>query len=918
VKILFLSDTQADSSNIDLCYKLQERLLSLCKKYDVKAVVHCGDGKQQYSPVDVEVCNFFVGFIQEFKHNGIEFYFNMGNHDRIGLYRDDQHWLDILEAAGAYVYDRPEMAGMFGACLFFLPFRTSSADLVHDAIDLAAKTLKNTCKTKILIFHADLKGAHYSVVNEGRGEIKPSDLHPEKYTYCIGGHLHWQQKIGKNIWYVGSPFAMDWGEANQFKGFLLLDTDTKKLTRIPSGFPGWYDLSLPGFEAPKSWEGATIRVHSEDTPENRAKLGAYSGARLVFQPMAKTAPDVIEGISSDIPDADKVAEYIDRTIPETIKKHQGKVTEYVQGTLAKCTGAVESGRGLTFDGVRAKNVLSYESISLDFQPGTIVITGLNGAGKSNLMSLTPVALFNCTFKGQKHNSWRHRWAEDGAESWVTLFFTDWKNRKLSLYRGRKPKGLLLKEHAKSGDDILEGNRPELRQKQIEDLIGFSFETFANSLYIDQRRENVMLEGRDFERKNFLARMFNLERFAKALEYVKSKRSELEMEQSGLDADIRECKHKAELLLASINALQSNLLVEDVDDIKGTIQSEEERAKDMILERRELEKKQDAIDSGSRITSEAIRTLSGERGDINGVIQRLAGLEGSAACPVCLSPISAKHTKTHLDAYGVRLTAVEAKIAAARKKEESTQSERLGIRKKIKDLSDEISRIHLHVSLLKERLESMRKRAEQDAGREQSRANFQRDLETTEAKQADLAKKLKTAEWHLQLVGYAIQAFSRDGIPAYLLANLVPRLNKAASLYAEKFFDSMIQVRFIISLDGDADVEVTNVNGGELISDQSAGEMRMASIVTSFALRDCAPKTNLLILDEPGDGLDPQKTRMFARGLRTLSKDVCTICVSHNPVFLGEMASERLVTVVKEGKISAIKNADASRSGKDTE
>lgn len=191
--------------------------------------------------------------------------------------------------------------------------------------------------------------------------------------------------------------------------------------------------------------------------------------------------------------------------------------------------------------------------------------------------------------------------------------------------------------------------------------------------------------------------------------------------------------------------------------------------------------------------------------------------------------------------------------------------------------------------------------------------FQRDLETTEAKRGDILKKLKTAEWHLQLVGYAIQAFSRDGIPAYLLANLVPRLNKAASLYAEKFFDSMIQVRFIISLDGDADVEVTNPNGGELISDQSAGEMRMASIVTSFALRDCAPRTNLLILDEPGDGLDPQKTRMFARGLRTLSKDTCTLCVSHNPVFLGEMASERLVTVEKKDRISVIRHADEPRS-----
>ena len=150
--------------------------------------------------------------------------------------------------------------------------------------------------------------------------------------------------------------------------------------------------------------------------------------------------------------------------------------------------------------------------------------------------------------------------------------------------------------------------------------------------------------------------------------------------------------------------------------------------------------------------------------------------------------------------------------------------------------------------------------------------------------------LKTAE----------SILSRDGLPAYMSQLLCPRLNKFSRHFSELFSDGEIQVRFGME-DGEVQTEIINPHGGAELQDQSSGEGRIAALITSFALREAAPKTNVLILDEPGDALDSENAKSFAAGIRLLNQDGI-ILMTHNVHLESALAGERQVVVEKlDGK-----------------
>src|SRR5438309_7157834 len=136
---------------------------------------------------------------------------------------------------------------------------TYKEKLKSEAKRLAAEANKHS----ILVFHEDIQGCSYNLMAKSDSHFRAEDLYPDKYFCCVGGHIHLRQRVKGNVWYVGSPFGMDWGEANQRKGYLILDTDKQKVFQIDSAIPRLYDPVWPGFEEakPESWDGAEIRIH---------------------------------------------------------------------------------------------------------------------------------------------------------------------------------------------------------------------------------------------------------------------------------------------------------------------------------------------------------------------------------------------------------------------------------------------------------------------------------------------------------------------------------------------------------------------------------------------------------------------------------------------------------------------------------
>jgi DNA repair exonuclease SbcCD ATPase subunit/DNA repair exonuclease SbcCD nuclease subunit len=174
---------------------------------------------------------------------------------------------------------------------------------------------------------------------------------------------------------------------------------------------------------------------------------------------------------------------------------------------------------------------------------------------------------------------------------------------------------------------------------------------------------------------------------------------------------------------------------------------------------------------------------------------------------------------------------------------------------------------------------------------------------------DAQARLGIAATNLSLYTRAVECLDRTGIPAYICGMLCPALTKSAEEYSRLFAGDALKVMFEF-VDGEFDCKVINTQGASSIEALSTGERATAALVTAFALRSTAPKTNVLVLDEPGRGLDELGQRQFAEALSTLKHEFETILIStHDAQMSSALAADSVLTVVKQDRTSRIEGAD---------
>jgi predicted ATPase len=923
VKILLTSDWQLSVDNIDLCQKVVDEIIALREQYGFTTLVHCGDWKQQYDPINVRIVNWTLRAISQLKQAGLVVFVDLGNHDRIGMHVDKQNWFPVLRKAGAIAYDDPHIEGL----LTFLPFRQNSVVKKSEA----KEATKWTDGRGILIFHSDLAGARYNVLSRSEStDMTVEDLHPEKYMFCVGGHLHFQHKVAPNVWYVGSPFATDWGEANQKKGYLLIDTVARTIKRIRSKIPGWYDPAWPGFEEakPESWRGAKVRIkvpcgevqHVREQLE-KARVEAakkYPKAELVVIPEFREGSDKGTGaIRLDFPDEKKIKIYVQETLPEELRNYAGAVKKYLVDQLSLVGGLQRESGELRFSSTVATNFLSYRKLSVVFEPGLTVVAGenkdwkgrSNGAGKSSYLQTIAVAHSGQTFKGQKHDSWMRRGTKKAEESHVKLWFRDSQGRKGFIKRGRQPKELLLKV---AGEIVESGNRPENTQKLIEQVTGYTWETLANAIYIDQASSHLMLTGTEAQRKGFLAKLQNLERFERAEKAIRDQKTDFESRYESVALQLQSVLTEENNLFLTISDAKRILAVNRsiVDSYKRTKRlflEKNNELEDWEAKARKERAKLDSLVSEIRATEKQTTELRAQRLERKRVLVARMGrfeqLEG--ICPTCEQPIDEERIRLALPEIAKAIKAIDSHLVVY----DETDAKCL---KRFGEIDREASKwlrnkeLAAEVSDLQLEMERLRAEWRQYQKQKELVDSLRAKVAICKKKYAVLdAKKKKIGKW-LKVLKYAQTVFQRNGLPAYLNEQICPQLNQAAAEYAELFAQGEIQVRFAVDEEGMTDVKVINAHGGEEVKDQSEGEMKMASLITAFAVRSTAPKTNILILDEPGDGLDSVSARSFAKGLKqVVSRFGCILLTTHNQHILSELADAKLVVVRKENGISEV-------------
>ncbi len=920
-RLLFTTDWQVSFSRLAQCSVMLSEILDQIKVYDVHAVVHLGDVKEQFSPLDLRVLDFCIDAVRKITRL-CPLYILKGNHDMHGTTDAAGDFLHVLELAGATVITKPEVHRLQGYDVAFLPFAYSVEQQREWATKLKREVLRATLYGKpILAFHGEVKGFQLNATRMASGGLTAADIHANRYHMCIGGHLHRYQR-DKNILYVGSPFAMDWSDANSPKGNLPYQGGKKK--RLLTTIPGYYDESLPGFKEPEDWTGAHVRVkvpcsRTQDNVQAMVHLAEVRCKKKFTGAYVRVLPEFIDdaevtGVEDGDSDADALTNFVASSYAERAGMPTGKVA--LAALLYYLGESTRRNRdAIRFIQAKGKNVLSYKQVKFTFNDGLTLVRGVNhdwddksnGSGKTSLLQLIAIALFGTTFKKQKADLWARR-GSSPAKAWVAVQFELSDGRVCIVKRQRRPSKLQL---LIDGKDVSTGRGVVGVQQDIEQITGLTLDTLENAVYIDQSTISAFLYGTEAARYALLQRFMNLERFEAAQRLVKEDIKRTGAARAGVVIDKallgdrydRARADQDNAPDADVKALAAQ--VDEANDVFAKFASEAQgKIKKVQVT---LQKKNDRLDVLRAARNKGIGWVAAKKGEAARYFRDakdVAKLTGKP-CPVCTQVVKASALAGHRGECLSKGRLVTSKIERANKKIDSYGAELTVVteaRDKIRVRLDELEREVKFASQEVAKVRSLYRQAKWAAKNLPSQEYVSRLRQGVRLNK----RVLKDIDNELVFLTYAASVFHRDGLPSFVARMFYPKLNVALEWYSKEFTDSQIQVRFDVT-DAGAKPEVINLKGGERLEDQSEGERRFASIVMCFALRDVARPCNVLILDEPGAGLDPANAKDFSRSLRTLRNKLgCVVLVTHNSHIEAELQSERTLTVVKRDGVSTVR------------
>lgn len=898
MNFLVTADWQAGWNNLERCAVAARRLMIVCTQKGVDTIVFAGDLKSAYNPVDLRMLRFWTDIIEEWSNAGLRILVLQGNHDRTSLYSDDPDFLSLLAKSGAEsIKDAMVVDG-----LALLPY-SATPDVWKKNLNLI-----HSHSADYLIFHQNLRGAKYN--HQGgvntNGVFSVPDLKPERFKAVIGGDIHLSQKIHSNVWYVGSPFAQDWGECNQEKFFCVVKNGTVEF--VPTGMPGWYDPLVKGFKPPSDWSGSMIRIRvpirSGDVYGNvitAARIEAerkYKGAEICVQSEFSEG-NAVDGVPElGLTDKEQILSYCTQVLDAP---HRSEMVDYLLQKIVETGRGVRAGNGIIFGRGAGENFLCFDSLVVDYwKRGIVVVSSINkdwpgrsnGGGKTSVLDLLPVGLFGRTFKDQEADEWASRDSNKGAKDHLEFAIPRLESNghtRVVIERTRRPAAIRLWIDGKPAET---GNRISDMNKRIEAICGFSWDTFASTIYINDDEIRNFMFGTRKQRHEMLAKLLNLERFAAALEIVRQEARETRDLARVRQADATVVGARLDELKKMEPFLDDHGEQKELDDLKAALKKR--RSAQCVVG------EPVALNNCERILVELAQHAGELDSELRSVREGIKGwsvLKSKGKCWVCGGKIDPGKSESHLGELNQRYIELEKRIRTLHAKREKARQESYTIRvdythrlEERAKQDEQIRQIEIHILQLDLVIDR----------RKSQRAQYTRDKDALIAKEKELLEEKHKHDVRVMFLENADKILSRDGLPAYLTRAACPRLNNAAEYFSDLFSDGHIKIRFSVEEDGDIGISILNPNGGAGMKDQSDGEGRMAFVIAAFALREIAPKCNILLLDEPGDGFDPANARAFAIGLRKLKDKYSSIFLTtHNPHILDELAGENQMVVEKE-------------------
>ena len=569
---------------------------------------------------------------------------------------------------------------------------------------------------------------------------------------------------------------------------------------------------------------------------------------------------------------------------------------------------------IIFKDITIRNFLSFGNNyqKFSFKEGVNIITGTNGVGKSALSDSLSFCLFGKVLRDINQDdliNWRNR-KDCVVEGAFSKGDTDYK-----IIRGLRPYFLEIYEDGK----VLEKIGKRDTQTQVEEILGFSFNTYSNLVYTNINFNTPIMKMARGQKREFIEKLFNIEVFTQLSEKCKNKLKNME-------------KRKA-VIKARKGAIDS--LVTEYDKIISEYEAElleTTTAKDSLnkfnAEKAELEKyfiygikdkiEQDieVLENNYKIENERlsnfkfkIRTINAE---INKIENRIELLKEENKCPTCDNKIDpTKLTEKFLK-----------KIKKLEETRETTESNKTPLIAEINKIEKQLGKKKIEqkechekfsrLLIVKAEIEHLEKAINES---EQIKHNIQIKID----EYIDKKNKLLKEKLDLQIeknrinsiqdyVTYVKDACRDENVKQHAISSIIPFINKFTNEYL-----AQVGFNFFVEVDKFIDAKIKGPGiFGESASNLSGGESKSIDMSLMMAFHDVGRMkaknfADIIFLDEILDSsVDSINISKIYDIIRTKQKkdNLKVYIISHRPE-IQDFEFDNVIKIKKENGFTRV-------------
>jgi len=221
-----------------IAFNCLDQIFKYAVDYKIEDIFFLGDLFHSRSKVQVRLISKLIDIFTNWNLYGIKIYLIKGTSSHDG---DGEDYIGYLfkSLENVIILDNP-CSFRFGKqyVIYVIP----SLDKDRMIWEISRFSDEISERKKILFIHGSVEGAKVM-------DYEVTDLNSiavDKFTsfhYVLAGHYHCHQKIGNNVYYVGSPYRVSFAEKDDVKGFIHFKNG--KVSFISLQVPNMLEICLP-------------------------------------------------------------------------------------------------------------------------------------------------------------------------------------------------------------------------------------------------------------------------------------------------------------------------------------------------------------------------------------------------------------------------------------------------------------------------------------------------------------------------------------------------------------------------------------------------------------------------------------------------------------------------------------------------